>query len=87
MKKATRDASEGLINSYIHLGGKVGVLVEVNCESDFVAKTDDFKNFVRDIAMHIALTNPICVSREAIDPEVIKQEREGQAEGKPACSN
>lgn len=88
-KKATRDASEGLINSYIHLGGKVGVLVEVNCESDFVAKTDDFKNFVRDIAMHIAATNPICVSREAIDPEVIKQERvvaEGQAEGKPAAA-
>ena len=88
-KKATRDASEGLINSYIHLGGKVGVLVEVNCESDFVAKTDDFKNFVRDIAMHIAATSPICVSREAIDPEVIKQERvvaEGQAEGKPAAA-
>ena len=88
-KKATRDASEGLINSYIHLGGKVGVLVEVKCESDFVAKTDDFKNFVRDIAMHIAATNPICVSREAIDPEVIKQERvvaEGQAEGKPAAA-
>ncbi|RCL31834.1 MAG: translation elongation factor Ts [Puniceicoccaceae bacterium] len=88
-KKATREASEGLINSYIHLGGKVGVLVEVNCESDFVAKTDDFKNFVRDIAMHIAATNPICVSREAIDPEVIKQERivaEGQAEGKPAAA-
>ncbi len=88
-KKATRDASEGLINSYIHLGGKVGVLVEVNCESDFVAKTDDFKSFVRDIAMHIAATNPICVSREAIDPEVIKQERvvaEGQAEGKPAAA-
>ena len=88
-KKATRDASEGLINSYIHLGGKVGVLVEVNCESDFVAKTDDFKSFVRDIAMHIAATNPICVSRESIDPEVIKQERvvaEGQAEGKPAAA-
>ena len=66
-KKATREASEGLVNSYIHLGGKVGVLVEVNCESDFVAKTDDFKDFVRDIAMHVAATNPVCVSREEID--------------------
>jgi elongation factor Ts len=88
-KKATRDASEGLVNSYIHLGGKVGVLLEVNCESDFVAKTDDFKNFVRDIAMHVAATNPVCVSREEIDPEIIKKEREiaeGQAEGKPAAA-
>ena len=88
-KKASREASEGLVNSYIHLGGKVGVLVEVNCESDFVAKTDDFKAFVRDIAMHIAATNPVCVSREEIDPEIIKKERvvaEGQAEGKPAAA-
>lgn len=88
-KKATREASEGLVNSYIHLGGKVGVLVEVNCESDFVAKTDDFKDFVRDIAMHVAATNPVCVSREEIDPEVIKKEREiaeGQAEGKPPAA-
>jgi elongation factor Ts len=88
-KKATREASEGLVNSYIHLGGKVGVLVEVNCESDFVAKTDDFKDFVRDIAMHVAATNPVCVSREEIDPEIIKKEREiaeGQAEGKPPAA-
>ena len=88
-KKATREASEGLVNSYIHLGGKVGVLLEVNCESDFVAKTDDFKDFVRDIAMHIAATNPVCVSREEIDPEIIKKEREiaeGQAEGKPPAA-
>lgn len=88
-KKATREASEGLVNSYIHLGGKVGVLVEVNCESDFVAKTDDFKGFVRDIAMHVAATNPVCVSREEIDPEIIKKEREiaeGQAEGKPPAA-
>ena len=86
-KKASREASEGLINSYIHIGGKVGVMVEVNCESDFVAKTDDFKNFVRDIAMHIAATNPICVSRDEVDPDIIEKERvvaEGQAEGKPA---
>lgn len=88
-KKATRVASEGLVNSYIHLGGKVGVLIEVNCESDFVAKTDDFKNFVRDIAMHVAATNPVCISREEIDPEIIKKEREiaeGQAEGKPPAA-
>lgn len=86
-KKASREASDGLVGSYIHLGGKVGVLVEINCESDFVAKTDDFKNFVKDIALHIAAANPVCVSREDIDPEIIKKERaiaEGQAEGKPA---
>lgn len=85
-KKAGRDASEGLVDTYIHLGGKVGVLVEVNCESDFVAKTDDFKQFVRDIAMHIAAASPVCISREDIDPAIIAAERkvaEGQAEGKP----
>jgi elongation factor Ts len=85
-KKASREASEGLVDSYIHLGGKVGVLCEINCESDFVAKTDDFKQFVRDISMHIAATNPVCVSREEIDPTLIEAERkvaEGQAEGKP----
>ncbi|MGC6456577.1 MAG: translation elongation factor Ts [Coraliomargaritaceae bacterium] len=86
-KKAGREASEGLIDTYIHLGGKVGVLCEVNCESDFVAKTDDFKQFVRDIAMHIAAANPVCVSREEIDQDLLEKEREvarGQAEGKPA---
>ena len=85
-KKAGRDASEGIIETYIHLGGKVGVMVEVNCESDFVAKTDDFKALVRDIAMHIAAVNPACVSREDIDPAIVEAERkvaEGQAEGKP----
>ncbi|MEM7792154.1 MAG: translation elongation factor Ts [Verrucomicrobiota bacterium] len=88
-KKAGREASEGLIDSYIHLGGKVGVLVEINCESDFVAKTDDFKQLVRDIAMHIAAASPVCVSREDIDPALIEAERkvaEGQAEGKPAAA-
>lgn len=85
-KKAGREASEGLIDTYIHLGGKVGVLCEINCESDFVAKTDDFKQFVRDIAMHIAAASPVCVSREEIDPALLAEERkvaEGQAEGKP----
>ena len=86
-KKAGRDASEGLIDTYIHLGGKVGVLCEINCESDFVAKTDDFRQFVRDVAMHIAAANPVCVSREEIAPALLEREREvarGQAEGKPA---
>lgn len=86
-KKAGRDASDGLIETYIHLGGKVGVMVEVSCESDFVAKTDDFKQLVRDIAMHIAAANPACVSRDDIDPALIEAERKvatGQAEGKPA---
>jgi elongation factor Ts len=86
-KKSSREASDGLIDTYIHLGGKVGVLVEINCESDFVAKTDDFKQLVRDIAMHIAAASPVCVSREDIDPAIIDAERkvaEGQAEGKPA---
>jgi len=85
-KKAGRDASDGLIDTYIHLGGKVGVMVEISCESDFVAKTDDFKQLVRDIAMHVAAANPACVSREDIDPALIEAERKaaaGQAEGKP----
>lgn len=88
-KKAGREASEGLIDCYIHLGGKVGVLCEINCESDFVAKTDDFKQFVRDIAMHIAAASPVCVSREDIDPAILEDERkvaEGQAEGKPPAA-
>lgn len=86
-KKAGRDATDGLIETYIHLGGKVGVMVEVSCESDFVAKTDDFKQFVRDIAMHVAAANPACVSRENIDPALIEAERKvaaSQAEDKPA---
>ncbi|MFO8026557.1 MAG: translation elongation factor Ts [Opitutales bacterium] len=85
-KKVGREASEGLVDTYIHLGGKVGVLCEINCESDFVAKTEDFKKFVRDIAMHIAAANPLCVSREEIEPAVLDAEKkvaEGQAEGKP----
>lgn len=88
-KKVGREASEGLIDTYIHLGGKVGVLCEINCESDFVAKTDEFKQFVRDIAMHIAAASPVCVSREDIDPALLEDERkiaEGQAEGKPPAA-
>ncbi len=85
-KKAGREASEGLIESYIHLGGTVGVLLEVNCETDFVAKNEDFQSFVRDIALHIAAASPLVVSREEVDQLVLDKEREiamGQAEGKP----
>jgi elongation factor Ts len=86
-KKADRSASDGLVESYIHMGGKVGVLVELNCETDFVAKTDDFKALVRDIAMHIAATNPVCVSREDVPAELVEKEKEiaaSQIQGKPA---
>ncbi len=88
-KKAGRATSEGLIESYIHLGGKVGVLVEVNCETDFVAKTEDFKAFVKDICLHVAAANPVCVSREQVPAELIEKEREvaaAQAEGKPPAA-
>ncbi len=84
-KKASREASEGLIGSYIHMG-KLGVLVEVNCETDFVAKTDEFKELVKDIAMHIAASNPSCVRREDISAEVIEKEKAiyaSQIENKP----
>ncbi|MDI6728762.1 MAG: translation elongation factor Ts [Thermodesulfovibrionales bacterium] len=74
-KKAGRSASQGLIGSYIHMD-KLGVLVEINCETDFVAKTDDFKGLVRDIAMHIAAANPTYISREDVPQDVIKRERE-----------
>lgn len=86
-KKADREAGDGLVEAYIHMGGKVGVLVEVNCETDFVAKTDDFKAMVRDIAMHIAATNPVCVTREEVPADLIASEREiaaAQAGNKPA---
>ncbi len=74
-KKASRAASQGLIDSYIHMD-KLGVLVEVNCETDFVAKTDDFKGLVRDIAMHVAAANPAYVSREDVPQDVIEREKE-----------
>jgi len=87
-KKAGRIVSEGLVGSYIHAGGKIGVLVEVNCETDFVAKTDDFKQFVKDIAMHIAASSPQYVKREDVPEEVKEKEKkiyETQAKeaGKP----
>lgn len=75
-KRAGRSTSEGLIHSYIHTGSKLGVMVEVNCESDFVAKTDDFIDFVKNIAMHIAAANPAGLAPEDVDPAIIAKERE-----------
>ena len=88
-KKAGRSTNEGLIGHYIHMGGKIGVLVEINCESDFVARTDDFQNLTREIAMHIAAANPQYVRREDVPPDVLDRERDiykGQMAGqnKPA---
>ena len=88
-KKATRATSEGSVASYIHAGGKIGVLVEVNCESDFVARTEDFKGLVHDIAMHIAATDPRFVRKEDVTPEAFEKEKDiyraqAAATGKPA---
>jgi elongation factor Ts len=87
-KKSGRIASEGIVESYIHMGGKIGVLVEVNCETDFVAKNEGFKTFVKDVAMHIAAANPLYVTKEEVPTEELEQEKEilrAQAlnEGKP----
>ena len=87
-KKSGRSTSEGLIGSYIHMGGKIGVLVELNCESDFVARTEDFQALLKEIALQVAAANPQYVSREAIPADVIEREKgvyRGQMEnsGKP----
>jgi elongation factor Ts len=87
-KKAQREASEGLVGSYIHAGGKIGVLVEINCESDFVARTPIFQQLCHDIAMHIAALDPRYVRREEVTPEMLEKEREiysaqARATGKP----
>ena len=87
-KKATREASEGLIGHYIHAGGKIGVIVEINCESDFVARTEAFQNLCHDVAMHIAAVDPRYVRREDVTPEMLEKEREiymaqARATGKP----
>jgi elongation factor Ts len=74
-KKAGRIAADGLVSAYIHAGGKIGVLVEVNCETDFVAKTEDFQGFVKNIAMQIAAANPQYIRREEIPPEVLEKEK------------
>lgn len=75
-KRADRATSEGVVECYIHAGGKLGVMVEVGCETDFVAKTDDFKTFARDIAMHIAAATPVAVSREEVPEAMIAREKE-----------
>lgn len=87
-KKATRETSEGVIFSYIHPGDKLGVLVEINCETDFVARTEDFKSFAKDMAMQIAAADPRVISREELTSEVVEAEREvfrnqAKQEGKP----
>src|SRR5579864_6033702 len=87
-KKATRVTSEGSVAQYIHAGGKIGVLVEVNCESDFVARTDDFKELVHDVAMHIAASDPKFIRREDVTPEAFEREKDiyraqAKATGKP----
>ena len=75
LKKAGRSAKEGSINSYIHSNSKLGVLLEVNCETDFVARSDDFKQFVKDVAMHIAATAPSYVSREEVPSHILEREK------------
>ena len=87
-KRSGKEARDGLINSYIHPGSRLGVLLEVNCETDFVARTDEFQEFSRDLAMHIAAEQPLAVSRGEIDQAVIEREKEiyleqARNEGKP----
>jgi len=87
-KKASRTTKQGVVGSYIHAGAQLGVLVEVNCESDFVARTDDFQELVRDLAMHIAAADPQFVRKEDVSPAILEKEKEIQkarviAEGKP----
>src|SRR5229473_246644 len=89
-KKEGRVAAEGVVGSYIHMGGKVGVLVEVNCETDFAARSAEFQQLVKDIAMHIAAAEPRCVSREEITAETLDKEREiarAQAKNDPKNAN
>lgn len=88
-KLASRATKEGLVEAYIHVGGKVGVMVEVNCETDFVAKNDDFKTFCRDLCLQIAAANPTYVSRDQVPEAELAKEREiagAQMEGKPAAA-
>jgi elongation factor Ts len=87
-KRAGREATEGTVSSYVHMGGKIGVLVELSCETDFVARTDQFQALARDVAMHIAAANPLAVDHTGIDPAIIERERgvfrdQVKNEGKP----
>jgi elongation factor Ts len=86
-KKASRSTKEGVVASYIHLQGKVGVLVEINCETDFVAKNENFRDFVKDITLHIAASHPLYVSRDQVPAQSLERERDiyrAQVTGKPA---
>ena len=86
-RKASRATKEGIVASYIHLQGKVGVLVEVNCETDFVARNENFRDFVKDITLHIAAAHPLYVDREQVPSKIVEAERgiyEAQVKGKPA---
>lgn len=85
-KKSDRIAREGIIESYIHGGGRIGVLIELNCETDFVGRTDDFKQLAKDLALHVAASNPLYVSRDQVPLEIIEKEKEiyrEEAKGKP----
>ncbi len=87
-KREGRDAREGIIYSYIHMGGKIGVMLELNCETDFVARTDDFQGLAKDVAMHIAASNPEALSREEVNADLVAKEKEiyteqAIASGKP----
>ncbi len=75
-RRAGRTTAEGLVGHYVHLGGQVGVLVEVNCESDFVARTDDFRTLVKEVAMHVAAANPTCVRRDEVPADDLERERD-----------
>lgn len=88
-KRAGRATSEGVIEAYIHAGGKLGVMVELNCETDFVAKTDAFREFARDVAMHVAAANPVSLSRDDVPADIVERERQIYVQqaldsGKPA---
>jgi elongation factor Ts len=87
-KRSSRTTSQGQVQSYIHAGGKIGVLVEANCETDFTGKTDDFTNFVKDVAMQVAATSPVAIDRERVPSEILEKEKEiyasqAKASGKP----
>lgn len=87
-KRAAREAKEGIVDSYIHAGGKIGVLIEVNCETDFVARNSEFKQFAHDIAMQIAAASPLFISRKDVPKEIVEKEKEiykelPRSEGKP----
>ncbi len=84
-KKAGRKTKEGLITSYIHFGGKIGVLVELNCETDFVAKTDEFKQLAKDISMHIAWSNPLFLSRDEVPGEIVERKKEPEKYFSQSC--